>query len=332
MQEKIKRIVSSFHHSVKATDKLGEVQETNGGERKKLIMDVETRWNSTHYMMERYMEQHEKVTTTLCLLGKANMCLGSEHLDVVNSVVSLLEPFEEATREMSTEKFTSLSKIIPVSRALQECVKSQPVSENNNVQAQGTSVGLRAELQKQLQKRFPYAEKMFNVGDATLLDPWFKKVPFVDQSNTKFIEDRLVNMMRTGYNLETQSVSPAVPDVPSAEAEPMKCTKKDPPRKVSLWNSFDAKVERCKKASHSTLTGPHIEMRRYSTLKNLFYQGKKIHSSGGSCTLLFSPSSRSVLKICYVFQRYQFPQRHSSLKQENWCRRNAAPCVMTTST
>lgn len=77
VQEKIKAIVSFFHHSVKATDKLGEIQEQNNVHKKKLIMDVDTRWNSTFYMMRRFHEQQEIITTTLCLLGKSHMCLGS---------------------------------------------------------------------------------------------------------------------------------------------------------------------------------------------------------------------------------------------------------------
>ncbi|XP_068231881.1 zinc finger BED domain-containing protein 4-like [Palaemon carinicauda] len=143
-QEKIKRIVSFFHHSVKATDKLSEIQNQNGVERKKLIMDVDTRWNSTFYMMERFLEQHEAITTTLCLLGKSNMCLSSEELEVVKGAVLLLGPFEEATREMSTENFTSLSKVIPITRALQQCI-------NSNAHMR---TGFGTELQKQLQKRF----------------------------------------------------------------------------------------------------------------------------------------------------------------------------------
>ncbi|KAK4318793.1 hypothetical protein Pmani_010216 [Petrolisthes manimaculis] len=60
--------------------------------------------------------------------------------------------------------------------------------------AQGSShssVGLKLELQKQLQRRFPCPEKVFNVGAATQLDPRFKKVPLVDQSTVNGIEDRL---------------------------------------------------------------------------------------------------------------------------------------------
>ncbi|XP_066966369.1 zinc finger BED domain-containing protein 4-like [Macrobrachium rosenbergii] len=141
-QEKIKRIVSFFHHSVKATDKLSEIQTQNGVERKKLMMDVDTRWNSTFYMMERFLEQHEAITTTLCLLGKSSMCLSSEELDIVKSAVLLLGPFEEATREMSTEKMTSLSKVIPIARALQQCINSNA----------DTRTGFDTELQKHAKK------------------------------------------------------------------------------------------------------------------------------------------------------------------------------------
>ncbi|XP_050706735.1 zinc finger BED domain-containing protein 4-like [Eriocheir sinensis] len=43
VQDKIKAIVSFFHHSVKASDKLGALQVQQGTEKKKIIIDVETR-------------------------------------------------------------------------------------------------------------------------------------------------------------------------------------------------------------------------------------------------------------------------------------------------
>lgn len=273
VQEKIKRIVSFFHHSVKATDKLREVQETNGGQRKKLILDVETRWNSTYYMMERYMEQHQQMTTSLCLLGKTSMCLDTEDIDIVRSAVSFLEPFEEVTRERSGEKFTSVSKIIPITKGLQDFLKNQSMSGDNKLaQGQGASAGLRAELQIQMQ-RFHAIEKLFNVGAATLPNPRFMKVPFVDQSNVKVVEERLVNIMRTEYNLGSQpqsasdSIPPAAPDVLTSA----------PHKKSFVWKHFEEKVEKSMKASHTSLTGPHIEVRRYGTWRNHLFHGKWIH-------------------------------------------------------
>lgn len=75
-------------------------------------------------MLERFEEYYEVITTTVCLLGKHQMCLSSCELETVNYAVHVLEPFKEATREISAEKFTTLSKIIPLSRALQDCTVS----------------------------------------------------------------------------------------------------------------------------------------------------------------------------------------------------------------
>ncbi|KAK3883452.1 hypothetical protein Pcinc_012228 [Petrolisthes cinctipes] len=48
VREKVKAIVTFFHHSVKASDKLADVKEEKGFHKKKLITDVDTRWNSVH--------------------------------------------------------------------------------------------------------------------------------------------------------------------------------------------------------------------------------------------------------------------------------------------
>lgn len=47
MIAKVKSLVSYFHHSVKAADKLQETQIKYSSPSHKLIMDVDTRWNST---------------------------------------------------------------------------------------------------------------------------------------------------------------------------------------------------------------------------------------------------------------------------------------------
>jgi hypothetical protein len=52
LKKKCKDIVTFFHHSCKASDKLREIQRQLGLTDKKLIQDVETRWNSTFYMFE----------------------------------------------------------------------------------------------------------------------------------------------------------------------------------------------------------------------------------------------------------------------------------------
>ena len=103
---------------------MNHLQEQNDKPVKKLVQDVDTRWNSTYYMLERFAEQSDLVTTTLCLLRKNDMCISNEELELINKTVAVLEPFEELTKEMSSEKFTSISKIIPMARGIQEFLKT----------------------------------------------------------------------------------------------------------------------------------------------------------------------------------------------------------------
>ncbi|XP_068221932.1 zinc finger BED domain-containing protein 4-like [Palaemon carinicauda] len=215
-------------------------------------MDVDTRWNSAFYMMERFLEQHEAITTTLCFVGKSNMCLSSEELEVVKCAVLLLGPFEEATREMSTENFTSLSKVILITRALQQCI-------NSNAHMR---TGFVTELQKQLQKRFATVEKVFQLGAATLLDVRFKKVSFVDMGNVKVTEERIVNLMRSECSQEEINESVPVPHV-SQSSETESHINEVQAKLGSLWQCFDAKVETTMKSQRLTCIGPHIELRRY---------------------------------------------------------------------
>lgn len=252
IKEKVKNIVTFFHHSVKASDKLCHLQEQNKLPAKKLIQDVPTRWNSTFYMLERFAEQSELVTTTLCLLGKKDMCISDGELELIHKTVKTLEPFEELTREMSTEKLTSVSKVIPIVRGMQEFMNS---GNGSNSQQRFMSFPLMRELRTQMSERFPTMESgPLSLGAATLLDPRFKKIPFANESNVKTTEDRLINLMRSSESDEEPSTSKAVLPARQVPAEV--------PRKKSFWNTFDAKVEKIAQTSQPS-TGPYIELRRY---------------------------------------------------------------------
>ena len=71
-------------------------------------------------MIERLIEQHAAVTTTLCLLDKSSLCLSTEELGLMKSGITLLKPFEAATREMSADQYLTISKLIPLARSLQQ--------------------------------------------------------------------------------------------------------------------------------------------------------------------------------------------------------------------
>lgn len=67
LKKRCKQIVTFFHQSVKATEKLNHVQNQLKLPKHKLTQEVDTRWNSTYYMFELNVEQHEAITTSLWL-------------------------------------------------------------------------------------------------------------------------------------------------------------------------------------------------------------------------------------------------------------------------
>ena len=86
------------------------------------LIHVETRWNSVFYMLKRYLEQEEAICTTLCLLDRSDLNMSANKTSLLEDTVTMLRPFEQVTREMSGEKYVSASKIIPISKGLQQVV------------------------------------------------------------------------------------------------------------------------------------------------------------------------------------------------------------------
>ncbi|KAL1281441.1 hypothetical protein QQF64_000244 [Cirrhinus molitorella] len=56
IRSRIRRVVSFFRSSTKATEKLILAQERMGKQPLKLIQEVDTRWNSTHDMLQRFID------------------------------------------------------------------------------------------------------------------------------------------------------------------------------------------------------------------------------------------------------------------------------------
>ncbi|XP_011407349.1 PREDICTED: zinc finger BED domain-containing protein 4-like [Amphimedon queenslandica] len=140
--QQVKATVTYFHKSSKASDNLVVNQNRLNLPNHKLIQQVETRWNSVYYMLNRYIEQKEAVKTTLCLLDKSDSIIPSEKTALMKDAISTLMPFEALTTEMSAEKNVTGSKVIPLSRGLQQ------------VTTTSTSV-LGVNLNNQMGNRFP---------------------------------------------------------------------------------------------------------------------------------------------------------------------------------
>ena len=141
-------------------------------------------------MFERIVEQIDAITKTLCLLNRNEMCLSDDELSRIKEAIALLQPFEAATRGMSSENFISLSKVILITRSLQQLVTAAATT---------SSLQLGKKLLSEMGRRFLNIESNSPLASACLLDPRFKKVAFSDAVALEAGIRRLVSEM-TGYS------------------------------------------------------------------------------------------------------------------------------------
>lgn len=103
--QKIKAVVEYFHRSTVASDKLKATQQQMGLEQLRLKQDVATRWNSTFYMLRRFIEVKDPVISTLALINAPLSTLSTEEWGIVRETVDIIKPFEEVTIELSAERY-----------------------------------------------------------------------------------------------------------------------------------------------------------------------------------------------------------------------------------
>ena len=198
VKKKCKDIVAYFHHSAKAMDKLREIQKQVGAPENKLIQEVDTTWNSTFYMFERMLQQHQAVTTTLCLMDKNTMCFTVQEMDILKSAVTILRPFEAATTEVSADKYVSISILIPLAKTLLHFTAGT-----------GAITTVSSELLTQLRRRFGSMEGNHSPAVSTLLDPRLKKVVFRDPIAAQQGVDWIIQEM-SSVSAATSAIPPVL--------------------------------------------------------------------------------------------------------------------------
>ncbi|CAK1547969.1 unnamed protein product [Leptosia nina] len=166
---KAKSVVTFFKQSCVASDELRKSIQADT----KLIQDVPTRWNSTYYMIARFLDLRNAVSEILIRHKTAPPMLTGMELTILTSLLNVLQPLEAATKEISGDKYCSSSKIIPLVHCMISKLKNLVIEES-----------LIKDVQKrtltEINKRMGAIEQVSALAIATILDPRFKKLHFED--------------------------------------------------------------------------------------------------------------------------------------------------------
>lgn len=204
-----------------------------------MIQDVQTRWNSTFFMLQRLLEQRRAITL-YCAENESVSNLSSNQWSVLENAVGLLQPFEELTREVSSSS-ASISIVIPIVRVLVSFL-----------QKEGNDAGIKtmkATLLNAVKTRFEGIENNRVYSIATLLDPRFK---------SRFLDVDVCTEAKAGIIVSaTQHCQQAIDPIPAENAaatsieDPTPSTSRqdvvEPPIKIArvaesrlkLWECFD---------------------------------------------------------------------------------------------
>ncbi|CAG9862308.1 unnamed protein product [Phyllotreta striolata] len=211
--EKVRTIVVWFKRSVHASDELRRIQQNRGtpeGNMLKMILDVKTRWNSTYYMLERFLKLAPLIGNIILSNVNAPNMVNASDLEELKQVCQLLVPLEQTTKEMSGQNYITLSKVIPMIM----CLVTQYEHFNTSV---GLAENLKSAILKELYRRFGSAEKCFLLAASTILDPRFKNIHFKDPLALSSIIRHLKSEMNSIGGEESSSSSDISPQVEKPE-------------------------------------------------------------------------------------------------------------------
>lgn len=193
-----RKLVGHFKKSTNATSQLKAIQLSLGLPNLSLLQDVTTRWNSTFFMLERYLSMKQAIIL-FCSDNEECIPLLACQWNLAEKIVSILRPFEQITRNLSSEKST-ISIVIPIIKVL------------NNVLSKSTGLEscdtMSKKLKDSLWQRFNLIETNEIYFLSTFLDPRFKNNCY-SMINIEVIISFLVKYYEQNLNLgEAKNIEP----------------------------------------------------------------------------------------------------------------------------
>lgn len=236
--DKVKTIVTHFRKSTVTNNKFRTYQINNGIDKpKKLLQDVQTRWNSTYYMFNRFIELENSLRGTLGLLDKAPQTLNFDEWTIIKESCTILKSFEEATRAVSGESYMTASIVIVLAQGLLNACKKMSTMEFNK-----RTLIILEKLINNMEDRdvWKNVEKSKTLCRCTFLDPRFKNIPFnnnalLSETTKNDITEKTASIIYLERSNEMDDQNQDQPDYISIDPA---STSNSP----SIWETIDTSI------------------------------------------------------------------------------------------
>ncbi len=117
-------------------------------------------------MLRSLLQLKQPVTDSLRILRRDDLLLEEFDWDTIAGAIEILSPFEEATADLSSQFYPSLSKVIPCVKILQAKLSGLVSTEFNP-----WLINLLNDLRHNLGERFITLEREIKFVVSTFLDP-----------------------------------------------------------------------------------------------------------------------------------------------------------------
>ncbi|XP_016392202.1 zinc finger BED domain-containing protein 4-like isoform X1 [Sinocyclocheilus rhinocerous] len=118
-----RKIVGHFKHSPLAYSRLEDIQMDLNMDIKRLQQDVQTRWNSSLYMLQSLLQQ-KRALSVFAAERTLPATLTAHQWELMNKTADVLSPFEELTRDVSRETATA-ADVIPAITVLRRVLSRE---------------------------------------------------------------------------------------------------------------------------------------------------------------------------------------------------------------
>ncbi|XP_057217508.1 zinc finger BED domain-containing protein 4-like [Triplophysa rosa] len=118
-----RKIVGHFKHSPLAYSQLEDIQMDLNMDIKRPQQDVQTRWNSSLYMLQSLLQQ-KRALSVFAAERTLPATLTAHQWELMNKTADVLSPFEELTRDVSRETATA-ADVIPAITVLRRVLSRE---------------------------------------------------------------------------------------------------------------------------------------------------------------------------------------------------------------